>query len=173
MHDLKGREGSPSEKLFEHLGAEKTGVRYVKKVVSLEERPELAQSNSFSNLDQVVGVCAGDYDGDDHPDLFFSYPYGGHRLFRNLGGFRFEDPTEAAGLLKVVGNHWAVGCSFVDYDGDGDLDLFVAGVGDPNLLLENQGDGTFQDRAGCSGPPVPGMMASEMESRLRWARLSG
>ncbi|MFP6876279.1 MAG: FG-GAP-like repeat-containing protein [Roseibacillus sp.] len=151
MHDLKGREGSPSEKLFEHLGAEKTGVRYVKKVVSLEERPELAQSNSFSNLDQVVGVCAGDYDGDDHPDLFFSYPYGGHRLFRNLGGFRFEDPTEAAGLLKVVGNHWAVGCSFVDYDGDGDLDLFVAGVGDPNLLLENQGDGTFQDRAEAMG----------------------
>ena len=151
VHDLKGREGSPSEKLFEHLSAEKTGVRYVKKAVSLEERPELAQSNSFSNLDQVVGVCAGDYDGDDRPDLFFSYPYGGHRLFRNLGGFRFEDTTEAAGLLKVVGNHWAVGCSFVDYDGDGDLDLFVAGVGDPNLLLENQGDGTFQDRAEAMG----------------------
>ena len=74
----------------------------------------------------MVGVCAGDFDGDLLPDLFSAYPYGGHRLYRNLGDFRFEDVTEKSGLTKIVADHWAVGCCFVDHDGDGDLDLFVA-----------------------------------------------
>jgi hypothetical protein len=69
-------------------------------------------------------VCAGDYDNDGWLDLFVTY-YGTNVLYRNRGGERFEDVTEAAGLPSS-GTRWGSGCSFLDYDRDGQLDLFVA-----------------------------------------------
>ena len=69
-------------------------------------------------------VCAGDYDNDGWLDLFVTY-YGRNVLYRNRGVERFEDVTEAAGLL-APGTRWGSGCSFIDYDRDGRLDLFVA-----------------------------------------------
>jgi hypothetical protein len=85
-----------------------------------------------------MGVAAGDFDGDGWPDLFVT-AVGGNRLFRNVEGKRFEDVTEAAGL---GGAKWPNGpaeefarraepisfpssATFLDYDGDGKLDLFV------------------------------------------------
>ena len=70
------------------------------------------------------GVCAGDYDNDGWLDLFVTY-YGQNVLYRNRGDGRFEDATAAAGLAtKTV--RWGSGCTFVDIDRDGRLDLFVA-----------------------------------------------
>ena len=69
-------------------------------------------------------VCAGDYDNDGWLDLFITY-YGQNVLYRNRGDGRFEDVTERAGL-PTGGTRWGSGCSFVDYDRDGRLDLFVA-----------------------------------------------
>ena len=69
-------------------------------------------------------VCAGDYDNDGWLDLFVTN-YGTNVLYRNRGGARFEDVTEAAGLASP-GTRWGSGCSFLDYDRDGRLDLFVA-----------------------------------------------
>ena len=69
-------------------------------------------------------VCAGDYDNDGWLDLFVTY-YGKNVLYRNRGGERFEDVSEAAGLTSP-GTRWGSGCSFLDYDRDGRLDLFVA-----------------------------------------------
>jgi len=69
-------------------------------------------------------VCAGDYDNDGWLDLFVSY-YGRNVLYRNRGGESFEDVSEAAGLGSPA-TRWGSGCSFVDYDRDGRLDLFVA-----------------------------------------------
>jgi hypothetical protein len=68
-------------------------------------------------------VCAGDYDNDGRIDLFVT-AYGTNVLYRNRGG-RFEDVTAAAGLA-APGPRWGSGCSFLDYDRDGRLDLFVA-----------------------------------------------
>ena len=68
-------------------------------------------------------VCAGDYDNDGFLDLFITY-YGHNVLYRNLAGARFADVTAAAGLTGEP--RWGAGCSFLDYDRDGDLDLFVA-----------------------------------------------
>ena len=70
------------------------------------------------------GVCAGDYDGDGRIDLFTTY-FGDNVLYRNLGGGRFEDVTARAGL-PAGGRRWGSGCSMLDYDRDGRLDLFVA-----------------------------------------------
>jgi len=68
-------------------------------------------------------VCAGDYDNDGWTDLFITY-YGRNVLYRNIEGARFSDVTSQAGLSSS-GIRWGAGCTFVDYDRDGRLDLFV------------------------------------------------
>jgi enediyne biosynthesis protein E4 len=68
-------------------------------------------------------VCAGDIDNDGWTDLFVTY-YGQNVLYRNTGNGRFIDITSRAGLQAP--SRWGSGCTFVDYDRDGKLDLFVA-----------------------------------------------
>jgi hypothetical protein len=70
------------------------------------------------------GVCAGDYDNDGYTDLFVTY-WGQNRLYRNVSGKRFEDVTAKAHLTEDR-VRYNTGCAFLDYDGDGHLDLFVA-----------------------------------------------
>ena len=132
--------------LLEQVPESESGVRFVLDKKSDQKAP-LKENPFFVTRRHARGVCAGDFDGDGWDDLFFAHPYGGHRLFRNRGGFEFEDVTAQAGLTSLFSDHWAVGCSFVDIDGDGMLDLFVAGTGDRNLLLLNKGAGRFVERA--------------------------
>ena len=70
------------------------------------------------------GVCVGDYDNDGYDDLFVTF-YGTNRLLHNERNGTFK---EVAGPAGVAGNGktWGTGCSFVDYDRDGKLDLLVA-----------------------------------------------
>jgi enediyne biosynthesis protein E4 len=78
-----------------------------------------------AGLDRVgwgQGACVGDYDNDGRPDLFVTY-FGQSVLYRNEGGV-FRDVTAAAGLA-ASGRRWDTGCTFVDYDLDGRLDLAV------------------------------------------------
>jgi hypothetical protein len=70
------------------------------------------------------GVCAGDFDNDGDDDLFVTF-YGQNVLYRNAGNGRFEDITQKAGLLHPSARY-STGCSFLDFDRDGNLDLFVA-----------------------------------------------
>ena len=70
------------------------------------------------------GVCVGDYNNDGFEDLFLTY-YGHNRLYRNNGDGTFIDVTTRAGLLHS-GDRFGTGCTFLDYDRDGHLDLFVA-----------------------------------------------
>lgn len=72
---------------------------------------------------QGMGVACGDFDNDGRVDLFVT-GVGDQRLFRNEGNGRFQDVTSAAGLLADA-DDWGTSASFVDYDHDGDLDLFV------------------------------------------------
>lgn len=70
------------------------------------------------------GVCAGDFDNDGYTDLYVTY-WGRNSLFRNTGEGTFTDVAGAAGVAGS-GTDWSTGCSFVDFDRDGRLDLFVA-----------------------------------------------
>ncbi|HEY6403847.1 MAG TPA: VCBS repeat-containing protein, partial [Blastocatellia bacterium] len=75
-------------------------------------------------------VCAGDYDNDGFVDLFISY-YGRNALYKNNGKGVFTDVSEKAGVAGQSGQankpaRWGSGATFIDYDKDGDLDLFVA-----------------------------------------------
>ncbi len=129
------------------------GVTYRNVCGSAGQHPILEQNG------QGVGII--DYDGDGLVDLFV--PNGstqarwrrnnnpGCRLFKNLGGWRFVDVTEEAG---VGGNAWSCGVSIADYDADGDFDIYVLNWG-PNVLYRNNGDGTFinvTDSAGVGDP---------------------
>jgi hypothetical protein len=97
------------------------------------------------------GGCAfGDYDGDGLPDLYVvdSIARWGKpntkncgRLYHNLGGGKFEDVTEKAGIHACG---LGVGAFWVDLDGDGKLDLYLTNVG-PNAVYWNRGDGTFEE----------------------------
>lgn len=69
-------------------------------------------------------LCIGDYDNDGFDDLFLTY-WGQNALYRNNGNGTFADVTEKTGL-SFKETRWGSGCSFIDYDRDGDLDLFVA-----------------------------------------------
>ncbi|HYE16435.1 MAG TPA: FG-GAP-like repeat-containing protein [Pyrinomonadaceae bacterium] len=98
-------------------------------------------------------AVAGDFDNDEKPDLLVAGA-GALALYRNAGGGRFDDATSAARLPAYT--HLSGAAAFVDVDHDGDLDIFVGGsraasattakaTATPNLLLRNNGDGTFAD----------------------------
>jgi len=77
------------------------------------------------------GACSGDVNNDGRPDLMITY-YGHNRLYKNLGTGSFEEVTAKSGL-PVTGNRYGSGCTFLDYDRDGRLDLFVSNYVDLDL----------------------------------------
>ena len=126
-------------------------------------------------------VTAADYDNDGHTDLFITY-WGLNALFRNQGDGTFIDTSIKSGLAGTT-KRWGSGASFLDYDRDGHLDLFVANYlsldplpkANPNCtwlsipvfcgprglpfaansLYRNNGDGTFPDVSKTSGIGAP------------------
>ena len=79
----------------------------------------------------ACGVCVGDYNNDGFDDLFITY-WGQNILYRNNGDGTFTDVTRAASLPDSSGR-WSTGCTFLDYNRDGHLDLFVASYLDFDL----------------------------------------
>jgi hypothetical protein len=72
----------------------------------------------------ACGVCIGDYNNDGFDDIYCTY-FGQNILYRNNGDGTFTDVTKASGLWNEQ-LRWGAGCSFLDYDRDGNLDLFVS-----------------------------------------------
>jgi hypothetical protein len=132
---------------------------------------DVAEAMGVADLNQPgTGVCMGavwgDFDNDGYEDLLV-YKWGRPELFHNDAGKGFTRVTDAAGLPKWVNANSAV---WLDLDGDGRLDLFIAGYwpddvdlwhlkttkimpesfeysnnGGRKYLLRNKGDGTFED----------------------------
>jgi hypothetical protein len=114
----------------------------------------------FGKANSSMGVDCGDFDNDGLLDLFMTdYQSEMPVLYRNLGGGLFDDVTNTARISTELFPHVTWGTGFVDFDNDGDLDLYVAcghfdrieTIDDrtahrvPNLLLMNTGDGKFVD----------------------------
>jgi len=96
------------------------------------------RDGTFSDVTEAAGlkktgwasaVCAGDYNNNGWDDLFVTY-WGQNVLYRNNGPntkgvVTFTDVTAEAGLIDKA-RRWGAGCTFIDYDRDGRLDLFVS-----------------------------------------------
>ncbi|MFY9922857.1 MAG: FG-GAP-like repeat-containing protein [Opitutaceae bacterium] len=137
--------------MFTRLEPEDTGVRTENRYDDPKMWGELY--HEFEDGSIGTGVAIGDYDGDGRPDLYVVSKTGGCRLFRNLGGYKFEDVTEKAGVGAEPGV-WNCGATFVDINNDGLLDIYVCRFNAPNLLYINQGDGTFKEMAHAYGLDV-------------------
>ena len=102
-----------------------------------------------SHYDHGNGITIADVDGDGLYDMYFTSNIGGNELWRNLGGGKFENITERAGV--AVKGRISVTASFADIDNDGDPDLYVTTVRGGNALFENDGSGKFKDISKTSG----------------------
>lgn len=124
----------------------------------------------ITSFGSTIGVAAADYDGDGFCDLLLTNT-GPNQLYRNQGNGTFVDLAQVSGMIETA---WSSSASWADFDQDGDLDVYVGNYvqglnfpyhfGDPNHYYENQGDGTFVEKAaalgidnvGVFGPSVPG-----------------
>lgn len=122
---------------------------------------DVTEAAGLMDAGWAVGVCVGDYNNDGFEDLFITY-YGQNRLYRNNGNGSFTDVTAQAGLgsNRV---RFGSGCTFVDYNRDGWLDLFVANYADvdlktaptPSLERPNCNFDGVAVNCGPSGLPLP------------------
>src|SRR5450755_1631396 len=84
---------------------------------------DVTEKSQLARTGWQTGVCVGDYDNDGWDDLFCCF-WGHNILFHNNGDGTFTDVTQKTGLAqKQV--RWGAGCTWLDYDRDGHLDLFV------------------------------------------------
>jgi hypothetical protein len=95
------------------------------------------------------GVALGDFDGDGLCDIYLCSLAGRNALYRNLGGWKFEEVAEAAGV--VCPGQISRGACFADVNGDGALDLLVTAKAGGTRLFLNKGKGTFQEVTPRSG----------------------
>ncbi len=112
--------------------------------------------NQFGTADGSMGAAIADCDGDGLPDLFVTR-FGKASLYINSRAGFFEDRIQSSGILAVSSPYTGWGGNFLDFDNDGDADIFIANghahfqQGMPPLLLENRGDGTFTDASAKAG----------------------
>jgi enediyne biosynthesis protein E4 len=86
---------------------------------------DVTEKAGLQRVGWASSVCVGDYNNDGFDDLFCTY-YGQNVLYRNNGDGTFADVTKQAGLWNDGPTRWGAGCTFIDYDRNGHVDLFVS-----------------------------------------------
>lgn len=137
-----------SNAAFVQRSAVETGIHFINRVTETREMNPFG----FFNVYNGGGVAAADFNNDGLTDLYFTANQTGNKLYKNLGGLRFEEVTEAAGVAGTSG--WTTGVTTADINADGLMDLYVCQSGPKgtpaaelhNLVYINNGDFTFTER---------------------------
>lgn len=139
---------SNTDRLFSLVPTSITGIKFQNSLT------ENYQYNHMVNEMFITGagVAVGDINNDGLPDLFFTGNQVQDRLYLNIGGLRFKDVTEEAGILQET--IWSSGVTFGDVNNDGYLDIYVCkfdyqqGKFGKNLLYINNGPASLRQLAG-------------------------
>ncbi len=129
---------------FVSLSAQDTGIDFENRFDWDNPRKNLYQHGYAGG-----GVCIGDYDNDNRPDIYLVSQTGRDRLYRQIADFKFQDVTDSVGIDETV--NWGTGAVFTDINNDGLLDLYVCNYDAPNQLYINDGDGSFTESAADFG----------------------
>ena len=142
-----------TEPLFKKITSEQSGITFNNTV------DENFDKNYFDNFAYVYnggGAAIGDINNDGLPDIYFTGNEVPNKLYLNLGGMKFKDITEPAGVNG--GKGWDNGVTMADVNSDGWMDIYVCKGGyrdsdseRTNLLYINQHDGTFKEDAKAFG----------------------
>ena len=144
--------------LFIKKSPEQTGIYFINELPEDRYRNILMYQYYYNG----GGVAVGDINNDQLPDIFFSGNLSSNKLYLNLGNWKFEDITFAAGIIPNDGKSWNTGVNMIDINGDGWLDIYVCRSGNfepqnrKNQLYINNRDGTFTENAGYYGLDEPG-----------------
>ena len=107
---FESEEPLPRHFLYRNLG----GLRF----------SDVTEESGIGHTGWAQGACVGDIDNDGWDDIVIPH-WGQNRLFRNQGDGTFREESAHRGLTEAV-KRWGTGCAFLDFDRDGDLDLFIA-----------------------------------------------
>jgi enediyne biosynthesis protein E4 len=115
-----------------------SGITFVNRAVEDEKK-----AYRPCHYDHGNGIAVADIDGNGLYDIYFVNQVGGNQLWKNLGGGKFKNITDEAGV--ALADRICVGAAFADIDNNGHPDLFVTTVRGGNVLFKNDGHGHFKD----------------------------
>jgi hypothetical protein len=133
--------------LLELMSTQQTGIDFQNLITESEDNNITKNINKYNG----GGVAIADINNDGLPDIYFICSNGKNKMYLNLGGFKFKDITDSAGLASEDGFETAV--TAVDINADGFLDFYVCRAGPKptedrrNKLFVNNGNMTFTERA--------------------------
>ena len=133
-----GNQSFIEKTLFKKLDSKISGISFENRLVENDSMNFFRYSYFYSG----AGVATGDLNGDDLVDLFFTSNMNSNELYLNQGNLKFEEIGTQAGTQSF--NKWHTGCSMIDINADGllDISVSVAGIWNDrqNLLYINQGN---------------------------------
>ncbi|GAA5520699.1 CRTAC1 family protein [Aliifodinibius salicampi] len=137
---------------FTEIEPSQTGIDFTNQA-SVEN---IKENRNFLN---GSGVALADVDGDGLIDIYFAQLEGSNKLYKNLGGWEFEDITEKANV--ALEDYHSTGVVFADVNGDTYPDLLTTSLTKRNELFINNGDGTFskKENSGLSSSQGSNTMA--------------